>query len=168
MTDAVIGLHQGAPEDYRPLNEDEFKLFTEIVFRERQMPVRFMTAGEIEKDFGAQAELTGLVAVFLRRLAAFTPDLKFDIGVTFYVLSACTNPAETVMWAYTLARITQEFGPVRLNDIMLKTPLGDGLPKDGFVRRCWSSQKMSDHRVLDNRLDLPGTWAPLPKEGTTT
>lgn len=102
--------------------------------------------------------------VLTKRLNAF--GVKSTIAVRLYILTLCENPAQAVLWAFTMAKMAEKnkFQQVTMEQLAESFP--DGVPVDEEYRRLWDLQKCSDRSRgwTDNWLDYAEVWPKQPAE----
>lgn len=94
------------------------------------------------------------------------PSVDVSTAVQMFCSLLCDNPAEAVMWAYTLNEIsTTEGARVDMEKLSEKFP--NGFPSKEEMRKAWDEQKTSPEssRMSDNMVDDFKTWAYVEKAG---
>lgn len=103
----------------------------------------------LNKDFGYQ--------VLSKRLDYFKIPVGWHLKVL--VVSLCRNPAQVVMWAYTLALLYKEKkAELTMGDFLSKFP--KGVPTEEALNKAWDEQKrlVRPSGGTDNWLDYPEQW----------
>jgi len=103
--------------------------------------------------------------VMLKRLEAFkqlhSPTLDIDIAPQILCAMLSKNPAQVVMWAYTLNDLFVHLGrKVTLSDFIDAFPMG--IPEEDEYRALWDLQKArkeTDSCCTDNMIDDFSNWS---------
>lgn len=102
--------------------------------------------------------------VLTKRLAFY--DIPTTLMCRLFVLQLCENPAQAVLWAFTLGKIWEKNGYKPVTLVQLCDSFPDGFPTDAEYRRLWDLQKRENppRGGMDNWLDYGEVWPRKPEE----
>jgi hypothetical protein len=141
------------------LDADSTETFIRMSFTERKLKDENSLDFEFNEEKANSAGEIGMI-LFQRLLLDET---KISFPLALLICSICNgNPAQLVMWAYTLNRIYREIKKdrvVTIEDWSLKFPIG--VPNNEAMRKIWEQQKVSPEELKggnDNLLDRQWPW----------
>lgn len=133
----------------RPLTEDETRILAALIMSDLQNTS--IIHPQIKELFAYK--------VLEKRLQAYKILDKVDEKVLVFCAAVSNNPAEAVMWGYTLALIlTKQKKVLTINDWCNYFPMG--VPTEEERERCWVEQKQArtDATLTDNKIDDYANW----------
>lgn len=159
------------PSDYqgllgcevRLMNEDESGDMLRCLIMEKGM-LTLDAEAIMREEVKLAAEAGFGWNVLTKRLHAF--GVKSTIAVRLYILTLCENPAQAVLWAFTMAKMAEKnkFQQVTMEQLAESFP--DGVPIELEYRRLWDLQKRENppRGGMDNWLDYAEVWPKQPAE----
>ncbi len=140
----------------RPMTKDEKVYFGLLELNAKVQGVCLPDA--LSKDFHYKA--------LTKRLSAHHVRTSFEARL--FVTTQCRNPADAVLWAYTMAcmQFDRPRGDaLRVADVL--TPWAKQLPTEAAVAAAWEAQKVAaaEHLsapITGNWLDVATVWPQFP------
>jgi hypothetical protein len=148
------GLIPKDTQNLRQMTEKETTLFVTILLANG-------TEGRVNEALASQIEGHPFVKIFSSRLEAV--GIKLDQKLIFFIIYLCDRPGAVVMWAFTIAKITQELGKIpEFEEVFGFDYFGMGLPTPKMLEDAWRDQKADGEFETDNLLDIMDLWPKFP------
>jgi hypothetical protein len=150
------GLISKDTQNLRQMTEKETTLFVTMLLAKKNG-----TEGRVNEALASQIEDHPFVKILSSRLGAV--GIKLDPKLIFFITYLCDRPGAVVMWAFTIAKITQELGKVpEFEEVFGFDYFGMGLPTPKMLEDAWRDQKADGESETDNLLDVMDLWPRFP------